>query len=97
MLTPIGLCPRLQIVMLGRRQTIFSTPYFQFEERFDFILYICVGIRAMIFCGCVPGIMENIVNYHGKYRKLSWKSNVGILFSDFCIWLVAIRGHSYVP
>ena len=67
-----------QFVMLGGRQTIFLTPYFQFEKRFTF--FPCMWwIRAIIFCVCLPGIMENGVNCHGK----SWKSH-GILVSDFC-------------
>ena len=49
--------------MLGRRQTIFWTSYFQFEKRFDFLfIYMYVMyIRATVFCVCLPGIMEHSI------------------------------------
>ena len=52
------LCSRFQIVMSDRHQTIFSTPYFQFKKRFDFLF--CDEYAQMIFCVCLPGIMEKI-------------------------------------
>ena len=61
--------------MLGGRQTIFLTPYFQFEKRFDF-LFVYVMNTCDYFL-CLPSWL------HGKRRKLSWKSH-GILLSDFC-------------
>ena len=46
----------------------------------DLTFFSCMWwIRAIIFCVCLPGIVENGVNCHGK----SWKSH-GILLSDFC-------------
>ena len=71
-----GLCSKLKIVMLGRRQTIFLTPYFKFEKRLHLLF---VYIYAMNMCDdllCLPSW------YHGKHCKLSWKSHV-ILLSDF--------------
>ena len=56
--------------MLGGRQTIFLTPYFQFEKRFDF-LFVYVMNTCDYFLFCLPGIMENGVYCHG------------ILLSDF--------------
>ena len=40
-----GLCSRFQIVMLGRWKTIFSTPYFQFEKRCDFLFVYAMNTR----------------------------------------------------
>ena len=37
-----GLCSRFQFVMIGRRQTIFFTPYFPFEKRFPFHVQLYV-------------------------------------------------------
>ena len=54
-----------QFVMLGGRQTIFLTPYFQFEKRFDF-LFVYV-MNTCDYCLCLPSW------HHGKRRKLSWK------------------------
>ena len=54
-----------QFVMLGGRQTIFVTPYFQFEKRFDF-LFVYVMNTGNYFL-CLPSW------HHGKRRKLSWK------------------------
>ena len=67
--------PDSQFVMLGGRQTIFSTPYFQFEKKFDF-LFVYV-MNTCVYFLCLPSW------HHGKWRKLSWKSH-GILLSDFC-------------
>ena len=54
-----------QFVILGGRQTIFSTHYFQFEKRFDFI---CVYVMNTCDCFlCLPSW------HHGKQRTLSWK------------------------
>ena len=64
-----------QFVMLGGRQTIFLSPYFQYEKRFDF-LFVYVMNTCDYFL-CLPSW------HHGKRRKLSWKSH-GILLSDFC-------------
>ena len=64
-----------QFLMLGGRQTIFLTPYFQFEKRFDF-LFVYV-MNTCVYFLCLPSW------HHGKRRKLSWKSH-GILLSDFC-------------
>ena len=75
-----GLCPRFQIVMLGRRQTIFSTPYFQFEERFDYIfVYMCWNTCDVLLW--LPG------NYHGKYRKFLMEKSCGNFIFRF-LWLV---------
>ena len=54
-----------QFVMLGGRQTIFSTPYFQFEKRFDFLF-----VYVMNTWDYVLGLHAW---HHGKRRKLSWK------------------------
>ena len=51
-----------QFVMLGGRQTIFSTPYFQFEKKFDFLFVYVMNTRDY-FLG-LPS------RHHGK---LSWK------------------------
>ena len=51
--------------MGGFRQTIFSTPYFQFEKRIDF-LFVYVMNTCDYFL-CLPSW------HHGKRRKLSWK------------------------
>ena len=64
-----------QFVMLGGRQTIFLTPYFQFEKRFDFLFAYVMNTCDYFLC--LPSW------HHGKRRKLSWKSH-GILLSDFC-------------
>ena len=64
--------------MLVGRQTILSTPYFQFEKKFDF-RFMYVMHTCDYFLVSLPDIMENGVNCHGK----SWKSH-GILLSDFC-------------
>ena len=65
---------RYQIVVLGRMQTIFSTAYFQFEKRFDFLYYVMHMRDGLV---CLPSW------HHGKWHKLSWK-NDGVLLSDFC-------------
>ena len=54
-----------QFEMLGGRQTLFLTPYFQFEKRFDF-LFVYVMNTCDYFL-CLPSW------HHGKRRKLSWK------------------------
>ena len=54
-----------QFVMLGGRQTIFLTPYFQFENKFD-LLFVYVMNTCDYFL-CLPSW------HHGKRRKLSWK------------------------
>ena len=61
--------------MLGGRQTIFLTPYFQFEKIFYF-LFVYVMNTCDYFL-CLPSW------HHGKWHKLSWKSH-GILLSDLC-------------
>ena len=61
--------------MLGGRQTIFLTPYFQFEKRFDFVFVYVMNTCDYFLC--LPSW------HHGKRSKLSWKSH-GILLSDFC-------------
>ena len=66
-MTALGLCSRF-LVMLGRRQTIFSTIYCRFEKMFDFLL---------VYVMCLPSW------HHGKQHKSSWKSR-GISLSDFC-------------
>ena len=58
--------------MLGRRETLFLTPYFQFEKRFDFLV-----INTHDDLLCLPSWQ------HGKQGKMSWK-NHGILLCDFC-------------
>ena len=51
--------------MLGGRQTIFCTPYFQFEKRFDFLsVYVMNTCEYFL---CLPSW------HHGKRRELSWK------------------------
>ena len=59
----LSVCSKLKIIILGRRQTIFPTLYFQFEKKFDFL----------IFCVCLPGIMENRVNDHGKVKEFYYQ------------------------
>ena len=36
-------------------------------------------IRAMIFCVCLPGIMENSINYHGRVMEFYYQIPVGTL------------------
>ena len=67
-----GLCSRSQIVMLGRRQTIFLTPYLNLKR--DLIFDSNIRIYDLL---CL------LSWHHGKQRKLSWKGR-GILLSDFC-------------
>ena len=62
-----GLGSRFQIVMLGRRQTIFSAPYSHFEKRFEFLVVYVMNMRDDILC--LPSW------HHGKQRKLAWKSH----------------------
>ena len=45
-----GLCSKFRIVMLGRRQTIFSTPCFQFEKRIDFLFVHVMTMRDDLLC-----------------------------------------------
>ena len=47
-----------QFVMLGGRQTLFSTPYFQFENKFDF-LFVYV-MNTCDYCMCLNSW------HHGK-------------------------------
>ena len=61
--------------MLGRRQTIFLTPYFQCGKKFVFIFVYVMNMRDDFLC--LPSW------HHGKQNKLSCKSH-GILLSDFC-------------
>ena len=72
-----GLCSRSQIVMfaLGRRQTIFLTPYFKFENiLFSFLMrYMHI---IMIFC-VLPGIMENSLNCNRKVMEFYYQISVG--------------------
>ena len=72
-----GLCSRFQIIMfkLGKRQTIFLTSYFQFERRFD-LIFVCDEYAHILFCVCLPGIMENSVGCHGK----SWNFIIRFLW-----------------
>ena len=70
-----GLCCNLQIVMIFRRQTIFSTPYFQFEIKSDFLFVFVMNVHDDLLC-LSPW-------HHGKQWKLSWRRH-GILLSDFC-------------
>ena len=73
---------KFRIVMLGSRQTIFSTLYLQFEKRFYFIFLIYVILYVMNMRDdrlCLP------FRHHGKQRKLSWKRR-GNLLSDFWVW-----------
>ena len=72
-----GSCSRFQVVMLGRRLTIFSTAYFKFEKRFSF--RICNEYAQFIFCVGLPGIMENSVNCHGKVMEFYYQISVGTL------------------
>ena len=60
--------------MLCMRQTILSTPYFQFEKRFDFLFVYVMNMHDHFLC--LPSW------HHGKRRKLIWKSH-GILLADF--------------
>ena len=53
--------------MLGRRQSIFSTPNFQFEKRLDFLFVFVMNTHDDLLC--LPGIMENSVNCHGKVME----------------------------
>ena len=61
-----------KIVMLCRRQTIFSTPYFQFENKFYFLFVNNNVKNTHEKLLCFPSW------HHGKQRILSWKSH-GIL------------------
>ena len=73
-----GLCSRFEIVMLalGRRQTIFLTPYFKFENiLFSFLMMRYMHI-IMIFC-VLPGIMENSLNCNRKVMEFYYQISVG--------------------
>ena len=62
-----------QIIMIGRRQTIFSTPYFQFENNFHFLfVYVMNTCDDLLY---LPSW------HHGKQCQMSWKSH-GILVLD---------------
>ena len=56
-----GLCSKFQIIMSGKRKTIFFTDYFHFEKTFDFLF-----VYVMNTCDDLSGIMENRINCHGK-------------------------------
>ena len=62
--------------MLGGKQSIVSTPYFQFEKRFDFLFEYVMNTRDDLMCW--PHWW-----HHGKQCKLSWKSPA-IVLSNFC-------------
>ena len=71
--------------MLCRGQTIFLTPDFQFEKRFDFLF-----VYVMIMCDdilCLPSW------YHGKQCKLSWNYIVRFLWEHYDFTSLA-RNHS---
>ena len=76
--------------MLVGRQTIFSTPYFQFEKKFDF-LFVYVMNTCEYFL-CLPSW------HHEKWCNLSWKSHEkvrkshGTFLAYFCRNPVLIVG-----
>ena len=67
--------------MLGRRQPIFFTSYFQFEKIFDFIIYD--EYVQMIACVCLPGIRKNNVNYRGKVVEFYYQ----IFVRTLCVYM----------
>ena len=64
-----GLCSRLKIIMSVRRQTIFSTPYFQFDRRSYFLF-----VYVMNTCDDLLCLLSWLVEGRGKQHKLSWKT-----------------------
>ena len=67
------------------------TPYFQFEKKFDFLFVYVMNtiIRSIIFCVCLPGIMENGVNCHGKVMEFDYQISVGTLCILRGAWCVS--------
>ena len=80
--------------MFGMRQTIFLTPYFQFEERFDF-LFVFV-MNTMIFCVCLPGIMENNVHFLGKVMEFYYQISV-VAACASVVYCAAMNDNAVVP
>ena len=72
-----GVCSKLKIVMLDRRQTIFLTPSFQFEKRSDFLLVYVTNTRNDLLC--LPSW------HHGKQSKhameTSWNFIIRFLWN----------------
>ena len=61
--------------MIGRRKTVFLTPYFQFKKKFDFLFVYVMNMLDDLLC---------LLSWHlGKQCNLTWKCH-GILLSDFC-------------
>ena len=58
--------------MLGRRQAVFSTAYFQFEKRFDFLFVYVMNTRDDLLC--LPSL------HLGKWHKLSWNFIIRFLW-----------------
>ena len=69
--------------MLGGGTIIFSTPYFQFENRFDllFRIYICDEYAQMFFCVFLPGIMGNDVTCRGNVMEFYYQISAGTLLT----------------
>ena len=76
--------------MIGRRQTIFLTP-FQFENLFYFLFVYVLKICMMIFYVCLPGIMENSVNCQGKVMEFYYLIFVGTLYYATGMCLCVVR------
>ena len=46
-------------------------------------------MHAIIFCVCLPGIMENSINCHGKVMDLYFQISVGTL--DLVLYDIVIK------
>ena len=75
-----------------QEENISLTPHFQFEKRLDF-LFICV-IHVMIFCVCLPGILENSVNCQGNVMEFYYVISVGTLFKVSLVSCSCLRATS---
>ena len=83
-----GLCSEFKIVMLGREQPYFRLLIFSLKIDLSYFLYICDEYVQMIFCVCLPSIMENDVSYHGKVMEFSWNFIITFLWEPCVCCLV---------
>ena len=90
-----GLCSRFQVIMLGRRQAIFLTPYLILFKIFEFLFVYMIRILVMFFCVCLPGIMENSGNCHGKVMEFYCQISVGTLTVSIRLLFKLIHSSSY--
>ena len=65
--------------MLGREQPYFRLLILSLKIDLSYFSYICDEYAQLIFCGCLPGIMENDVTCHGKVMEFYYHISVGTL------------------